>query len=65
MPTLNDSDILAIKDLLSVIFDEKIEEKGLATKEDIKQLLTREEFCAWEDRLLTEVKSLREKIKTL
>ena len=47
-------------ELIGLKIDEKIEEKGLVTKEDIKHLPTKEEFYNQTDKILKELKDMRE-----
>lgn len=60
MATLDDQDLKNIKNLIEVTFDEKIEEKGLVTKGDIKHLPTKEEFYSENDKLMKELNDMRE-----
>jgi len=60
MATLDDQDLKNIKNLIEVTFDEKIEEKGLVTKDDIKHLPTKDEFYTENDKLMKELKAVRE-----
>lgn len=57
---LTDADLEAIKALMEVTIDEKIEEKKLVTRTDIRHLPTKEEFYQSQDELMTEVKTIRE-----
>lgn len=41
---LTNKDFQAIGNLVGVVLDEKIEEKGLVTKDDLKYLPTKDEF---------------------
>lgn len=58
------SDLQVFEDLI----DRKIEEKAetlLATKDDIKHLPSKEEFYSESDKLMTELKAVREEITIL
>lgn len=62
--TLTNSDFKALEEVI----DQRIEEKAettLATKEDIKHLPTKEEFYSESDKLMTELKAVREEITIL
>ena len=62
--TLTNSDFKNIKDLVSQTIDEKTEDL-LVTKEDIKHLPTKGEFFGMEDKIMGELKVVREEITTL
>lgn len=53
---LTQNDLKKIKDTFSLVFDEKVHELGLVTKDDIKHLPTKEEFYSREDALMKELK---------
>ena len=59
--TLTNKDFKALNDLL----DQKIEEKAetlLVTKDEIRHLTTKDEFYDREDKLVSELKTIREEI---
>ena len=62
--TLTNSDFKNIKDLVNQTIEEKTEDL-LVTKEDIKHLPTKEEFFGMEDKIMGELKVVREEITTL
>lgn len=47
---------------MEVVFDEKIIQKGLVTKDDISHLPTKEEYAKGQDEILGELQSLREAV---
>ena len=64
MATLDDSDLKAIKDLMKVTIDEAIEEKGLVTKEDISHLPNKDEFYGTMDKVMGELRVVRDEQTT-
>lgn len=62
--TLTNSDFKNIKDLVNQTIEERTEDL-LVTKEDIKHLPTKEEFFGMEDKIMGELKVVREEITTL
>ena len=62
--TLTNDDFKAFSDLISEIIDEKTR-TVLVTKEEIKHLPTTEEFHNESDRLMKELKTVREEITIL
>jgi len=62
MAKLDDDDLKSIKDLMEITFDEKIEEKELVTKDDIKHLPTKDEFYQKMDEVVGELKAVREEL---
>ena len=63
--TRSDDDIKALKGLISVTIDEKIEEKQLVTKDDISHLPTKTEFFDRMDEVMGELKKIRENTNVL
>lgn len=57
---LTNGDLKAIGNLVGVVLDEKIEEKGLVTKDDLKYLPTKEEVYSQTDKMMKELKDMRE-----
>ena len=57
---LTNGDLKAIGNLVGVVLDEKIEEKGLVTKDDLKYLPTKEEFYSQTDKMMKELRDMRE-----
>ena len=55
---LTNGDLQAIGNLVGVVLDEKIEEKGLVTKDDIKYLPTKDEFYAETTKILKKMDDL-------
>ncbi|MDP3918016.1 MAG: hypothetical protein Q8Q30_02470 [Candidatus Woesebacteria bacterium] len=61
MNDYNEANLLKkIKNVFELVFDEKVHELGLITREDIKHLPTKEEFYSREDALMKELKDTRE-----
>ena len=65
MATLDTQDLKNIKTLIEVTLDEKFEEGGVVTKQDISFLPTREEYYKREDKMMSEFKKIRENITVL
>ena len=65
MSTLDDADLKAIKGLIEVTIDEKIEEKGLVTKDDISHLPTKNEFYEETSKILKRLDDLEEGMDVL
>lgn len=55
---LTNGDLKAIGNLVGVVLDEKIEEKGLVTKDDIKHLPSKDEFYAETTKILKKMDDL-------
>lgn len=53
-------DLKKIKEVFEFVFVEKVDELGLVTKDDIKHLPTKEEFYDQSDKLMKELKDIRE-----
>lgn len=62
--TLTNGDFKNIKELVNQTIEERTEDL-LVTKEDIKHLPTKEEFFDMEDKIMGELKAVREEITTL
>lgn len=60
--TLDDSDVKTIKDAFSEVFDEKVQELGLVTKEDISHLPSKEEYFNREDKMMAKLKKIEEEL---
>ncbi|MDP3994248.1 MAG: hypothetical protein Q8P91_00250 [bacterium] len=56
--SLTNGDLKAIGNLVGVVLDEKIEEKGLVTKDDIKYLPTKDELYAETTKILKKMDDL-------
>jgi hypothetical protein len=65
MATLDNDDLKAIKDLIEVTVEEVIENKGLVTKDDISHLPTKDEFYGTIDKVMGELKAIREEVSVL
>lgn len=65
MAKLDDDDLKSIKDLVEITFDEKIDEKELVTKDNIKHLPTKDEFYQKMDEVIGELKAVREELPIL
>jgi hypothetical protein len=63
--SLTDQDLNNIKDLVKVSVDEAIEEKELITKSMLGHLPTREDFLGWMDKIMGELKTIREEVTIL
>ncbi len=63
--TLSDKDFEKLEELMGIVFDQKIEEKGLVTKNDTSHLPTKDEFYKKEDEIIVELKAVREEIGVL
>lgn len=55
---LTNKDLQAIGNLVGVVLDEKIEEKGLVTKDDLKYLPTKDEFYEETTKILKKLDDL-------
>ena len=62
---LDDDDLKAIKDLVEVTVEEVIENKGLVTNDDISHLPTKDEFHGAMDKVMGELKAIREEVSIL
>lgn len=65
---LTDKDLKAIKDVMEVTFDERLDdaiENRIATKDDISHLPTKDEFYEKTDELIKELKDMREELKVV
>jgi hypothetical protein len=60
MAKLDNDDLRAIKDLIGVTVEEVIEKKELVTKEDIGYLPTKDDFYGMMDKVMGELKAIRE-----
>ena len=65
MAALDDQDLKAIKDLMEVTIDEAIENKGLVTNDHIGNLPTKDEFYGTMDKVMGELKAIREEVAVL
>lgn len=65
MATLDDSDLKAIKGLIEVTIEEVIERNGVATKDHIGHLPTKDEFYGTMDKVMGELKAMREETAVL
>ena len=65
MAKLDNDDLKAIKDLMEVTIDEAIENKGLATKDHLGNLPTKDEFYGTMDKVMGELKAIREEVSVL
>lgn len=66
--TLTNRDLKALKDLMEVTFEEKLDdaiETRIATKDAISHLPTKVEFYEKTDELIKELKDMREEFKVL
>jgi hypothetical protein len=61
---LTNGDLKAIRGLMQPTIDEKVEELGLVTKDDIKHLPTKEEYSR-EDKTMKELKDIRAEITVI
>lgn len=60
MATLDNDDLKAIKNLIEVTIDEKVEDGTLVSNEKLNHLPTKEEFYDQNDKLMKELKAIRE-----
>ncbi|HEX6269726.1 MAG TPA: hypothetical protein VFZ43_05795 [Anaerolineales bacterium] len=60
MATLDVNDLKAIKDLIEVTVEEVIDKKGLATRDHLGNLPTKDEFYGKMDQVMEELKAIRE-----
>ena len=60
MAMLDSDDLKAIKDLVEVTVDEVIEKRELASKSDLGHLPTKDEFYGKMDKIMGELKAIRE-----
>ena len=60
MAKLDNDDLQAIKDLIEVTVEDLIERKELVTKSDISHLPTKDEFYGTMDKVMGELKAIRE-----
>jgi hypothetical protein len=65
MATLDNEDLKAIKDLMGVAIDDAIENRGLATKDHLGHLPTKDEFYGKMDEVMGELKTIREEVAVL
>ena len=63
--TRSDKDVNSIKAIIRVSLYEAIDEKQIVTKDDIKHLPTKEEFYSGNDKLMKELKAIRENTAVL
>ena len=66
--SLTNDDLKNIEELIDVTLDQKLDEvveTRLAAKEDLKHLSTKEEFYEREDRIMGELKAIREEMTVL
>ena len=57
---LTNGDLKNIKDLIGVTVDEVIEKKGVVTKDMLDNLPTKNEFYEYMDKVIGEIKTVRE-----
>lgn len=62
---ITDGDVKKITNAFSLVFDQKVKELELVTKDDIKHLPTKDEYYAREDKTMRELKEIREEITVL
>jgi hypothetical protein len=60
--SLTNNDLKLIKDVMKVTIDE---DETLVRRDDIKHLPTKEEFFGREDKIMTELKAVREEVTVL
>ena len=60
MAKLDSDDLKAIKDLIEVTVEDVIERKELVTKSDIRYLPSKDEFYGKMDKVMGELKAIRE-----
>ena len=65
MATLDNDDLKAIRDLMDVTIEEAVETKGLATNDHIGNLPTKDEFYGTMDKLMGELRAVREEVSVL
>ena len=65
MAKLDSDDLKAIKDLIEVTVEDVIERKELVTKSDISHLPTKDEFYGTMDKVMGELKAIREEVAVL
>jgi hypothetical protein len=65
MATLDGNDLKAIMDLIEVTVEEVIDRMGLATKDHLGNLPTKDEFYGKMDQVMGELKAVREEITVL
>ncbi|KKR10106.1 MAG: hypothetical protein UT39_C0023G0007 [Candidatus Woesebacteria bacterium GW2011_GWA1_39_21] len=63
MATRDDQDLRNIKNLIEVTIDERIESKGLVTKDDIKHLPTKDEFYSETAKIYKKLDNLETEVK--
>jgi hypothetical protein len=65
MAALDNDDLKAIKGLIEVGVEEAFEKKGVATKDHIGNLPTKDEFYEKMDQVMGELKGIREEVAVL
>ena len=65
MAKLDNDDLQAIKDLIEVTVEDVIERKELVTKSDISHLPAKDEFYGTMDKVMGELKAIREEVAVL
>jgi hypothetical protein len=65
MAKLDSDDLKAIKDLIEVTVEDVIERKELVTKSDISHLPTKDEFYGTMDKVMGELRAIREEVSVL
>jgi hypothetical protein len=65
MAKLDNDDLKAIKDLMEVTIEEAVENKGLVTKDHLGNLPTKDEFYGTMDKLMGELRAIREEVAIL
>ena len=65
MAKLDNDDLQAIKDLIEVTVEDVIERKELVAKSDISHLPTKDEFYGTMDKVMGELKAIREEVAVL
>jgi hypothetical protein len=65
MAKLDNDDLKAIKDLIEVTVEEVIDKKGVATKDHLGNLPTKDEFYGKMDDVMGELKTIREEVAVL
>jgi hypothetical protein len=65
MAKLDNDDLQAIKNLVEVTVEEVIDRNGVATKDHIGHLPNKDEFYGTMDKLMGELKAVREEVSVL
>lgn len=65
MAILDNEDLKALKNLMQVTIEEVVENKELLTKDDMAHLPTKDEFYGVMDKVMGELKAIREEVAVL